>query len=239
MNAATIINVPEYHKRLNKIIIMVKFVKDTVDQWVEKGLLSENEAKSLHVAEDTAAFICGRTKTANFVSFRLLVSTLPDKQFETIVQSYNFIRYVFDMNGVVDKVDDVKDINEETREYNQNCLEYFNFMFPNVAIRLVIVQENYVNVLLKLCPRRFSYSIKICDILRSPKHSFVVTTNDCECVWQDDNVDDDDDERQCKLAIYKLWVYKDLLNFDNSSSVDIVRVSCACLSSCHRSQNEE
>ncbi|UJZ89059.1 lef-12 [Erannis ankeraria nucleopolyhedrovirus] len=166
MNKTITITKPKwFRKRLDKVKFFVEIVKLIVDKMVQLGEISQNDKKSLCLADDTAAWICGRIKDCNFVTFRL--------------QSHNFNR----KSKILSKCNFDQTFEQQIFGSSWNNLIYMNYTFEEVAIKLIVYTESsdkhsieYSNP----CPQ-LSYFIYLNEnvITHLPR---LVTTRDCDCL---------------------------------------------------------
>ncbi|QED40558.1 LEF-12 [Chrysodeixis includens nucleopolyhedrovirus] len=68
-----IINTEAFNDRVAHVWDYVVYMKSVVAQLESKQVIGRDDAYSLCLADDTAAWICGRVPTANYVTFRMFL----------------------------------------------------------------------------------------------------------------------------------------------------------------------
>ncbi|AXS67697.1 lef-12 [Cryptophlebia peltastica nucleopolyhedrovirus] len=162
-STVTIIDRCAFEERLNHVKFFVQLMNVVICEMIASHEITKAEGASLCLADDTAAWICGRISDCNFVTFRVKSLSFNKIQSKILKKKYNF---------------------EETYEQQLlgnewQYLIYINRTFKQVAIKLIVVREDvpmiYSNPYIKL-----SYFIKLQDLN--------VSTLDCDCGNDNDDL---------------------------------------------------
>lgn len=167
MKFIKIINVKKYRCRLNRLKPFVDYVKMCMEKLHQLNLIEREEMRSLCLSDDTAAWVCGKLKTSNFVTFRLIVSAAYTS--DDVARLFA----VLERAGFEQSLEQTLVI---ANDPNATFLIYHNFALARdiVAIRLIVVKSSIVTMLdSNPCPQ-LSYFINV--------YTGGVATRDCDCL---------------------------------------------------------
>ncbi|ABY65776.1 late expression factor 12 [Orgyia leucostigma nucleopolyhedrovirus] len=123
----------------------VKFVHNIIDSLVREKIISCFDAESLCLADDTAAWLCGRVSDCNFVTFRIASKLFNRAKAQAIL-------YAFKWEESCEQI-----LWGDTYEN----LVYMNFSASDaVAVKLVVWRGSGPITMSNPCPQ-FSYFIKV------------------------------------------------------------------------------
>ncbi|AUF81565.1 late expression factor 12 [Malacosoma neustria nucleopolyhedrovirus] len=167
MKFIKVVNVEKYRYRLNRLKPFVDYVKMCVEKLHELNLIKYDEMRSLCLSDDTATWVCGKLKTSNFVTFRLLVS--PTYAADDVTQLFA----VLSKAGFEQSVEQTLVI---ARDPNAKYLIYDNFSLTKgiVAIRLIVIKSSTLTMLYSNPCLQLSYFINV--------YTGGVATRDCDCL---------------------------------------------------------
>nr|ANW12299.1 lef12 [Malacosoma sp. alphabaculovirus] len=167
MKFIKVVDVERYRHRLNRLKPFVDYVKMCVQNLHKLHLINFEEKRSLCLSDDTAAWVCGRLKTSNFVTFRLIVSAA------YAVDNVARLFAVLTKAGFEQSVEQALVI---AKDPNATCLIYDNFSSAKdiVAIRLIVVKSSTLTMLHSNPCLQLSYFINV--------YTGGVATRDCDCL---------------------------------------------------------
>ncbi|AIU41271.1 lef-12 [Sucra jujuba nucleopolyhedrovirus] len=111
----------EFVSRLSRVQPFVEYMKSLVYKLDQCGELNREDIISFCLADDTAAWVCGRIAEANFVTFRLSVNSFKR-------QSPTLLREGFDQS-----------FEQQLFGEKWSNLTYYNgLILPNVALKLIV-----------------------------------------------------------------------------------------------------
>lgn len=122
MSNFKITNKTEFNERFNRVRSIALMMARTIDFMRQNGLCTVEDAKTLCLSDDTAAWVCGHSDTSTFVSFRIHIDSF--KHPNAVLDYFKFKE------------------SKEQRERVANQYTYINFIFKNVvAIKLTVYTD--------------------------------------------------------------------------------------------------
>ncbi|AGR56785.1 lef12 [Hemileuca sp. nucleopolyhedrovirus] len=129
----------------------VRFMRLVVDEMVNFGEITQREAETLCLADDTAAWICGRIEQCNFVTFRL--------------QSFTFVY----------REKSKSSSSSLSKTSSSSVLAKFNF--HDHSLHQTILGRDWNNLIYFCCNKYLSAVVKL--IICRQKDKDIVETNPC------------------------------------------------------------
>ncbi|QYC92725.1 Late expression factor 12 [Trabala vishnou gigantina nucleopolyhedrovirus] len=175
--AVTVIDDRRLQNNFAHVQSFVAFMRSAVHQMALCGEITHDDAKTLCVADDTAAWICGRIKNCDFVTFRMKSAKFRRSHNNSVLTRL----YGFDQSLEQKLLG-----NDDSRRRNNHYrnLTYTNFSSKLVAVKLIVFCENDdVDITLSNpCPQ-LAYFIKVDAMLarRSSTPSAMIMSRDCDC----------------------------------------------------------
>ncbi|QEI03590.1 LEF-12 [Rachiplusia nu nucleopolyhedrovirus] len=236
-----IVNAQAFNERIAHVRNYVDYMRRVVTQLQEEQVIERDDAYSLCLADDTAAWICGRISVANYVTFRMTVSKSSSAIGKMAASALSFI---LRRNG-----------------FEESFEQQLQFLFPRgdcrsryymftkfdgqVAINFIISRSDnrieYSNPCPQLCYFIFVNRNSLTDLpFTGPRENIdyskalSVTTRDCDCLrsYNDDKVDLLFD-RQFQVSdqfyfkhMFRMW---DLI--EDNHDEGFVSIDCECSSS--------
>jgi hypothetical protein len=153
----TIVNEKEYNRRWKRVKLFVQIARDAVDGMMRAGEITAADASTLSLADDTAAWVCGRVQYADFVTMRVHCS---NKNFtgSTALSSFRFFDQLL-----------------EQLTLDPTTLKYFIYYCCDIipAIKLIVCKTEKMLEFSNPC-LQLSYLINV-------KDNKCVKTRDCNC----------------------------------------------------------
>ncbi|QWO71567.1 LEF12 [Orgyia pseudotsugata single capsid nuclopolyhedrovirus] len=222
-----VIDVDKFVAKTLRLNPFVEFVGATTDALLCSQIVSSADAASLCLADDTAAWLCGRISDCNYATFRIASERFDQKKARSVLLELGW---------------------EESYEQillggSWKHLVYTNVKaFAMVPLRLVVWRGRGDVTQSNPCPQ-FSYFVKITSsqITTAPLFLLMLNTqktinsqiNDKINVSLDINDDDDDDDTNNvnRLNCIRKKYFVSNLFIDNNDNADAIVVSrdCDCL----------
>ncbi len=178
-----IVNAEAFNSRIKHVWNYILYMKQIVDELLDEKIISRDDAYSLCLADDTAAWVCGRISTANYVTFRMsLINSTNSRMNASALSS------LLRQNGFEESFEQQLQI---LFPHGHNRTRYYMFSkFDDiVAINLIVSCLNDTIEFSNPCPQ-LSYFIHVNrDNLPDDTKTdlnfsqyFAATTRDCDCL---------------------------------------------------------
>nr|WUR10787.1 lef-12 [Calliteara abietis nucleopolyhedrovirus] len=196
-NVVNIIDKPLFDWRLRRVAKYVRLMRCLVTDLLEIGAITDADAESLCLADDTAAWVCGRVPVANFVTLRLKSAAFDKRAAERSIVT----RWRFEQS-----------LEQQLLGRDWRNLTYMNFTFEEVAVKLIVWRSSAHIAYSNPCPQ-LSYFIDANSILATTTTTFAdrrnnintelisVYTRDCDCFRGGKLLCNSDNNKQTKQYV--------------------------------------